>query len=73
MKDKTCKKSKIMYDATYEMMREALVSVLNKENTDKTVKKSDGSIDYQLLVMKIKTEVAVVLDYVDRLEKENKK
>ena len=73
MKDNTCKKSKIMYDATYEMMREALVSVLNKDNTDKTVKKSDGSIDYQLLVMKIKTEVAVVLDYVDRLEKENKK
>ena len=73
MKDRTGKKSQIMSAATYEMMREALVSVLNKENTDKTVKKSDGSIDYQLLVMKIKTEVAVVLDYVDRLEKENKK
>ena len=66
------KQSKIMRQACYDLMHETLSSVLNKEKTDETCKNSDGTVNYVLLMSKIRTEISVTLNYVARLEKENK-
>lgn len=64
------KSKKIMYDSVYVLMRETLESILNKEKTDKTLTSGDGFIDYEREVRAIRTEVAVTLNYVRRLEGE---
>lgn len=65
---KSKKRQKIMYEAVFALMKETLQSILDKENKDKTVKNDDGTMNYYLLSVKVKTEAAMALDYVDKLE-----
>ena len=65
------KKAKIMREAVFSLMEDTLKSILNKESTDKSLKDENGDINYYLLTVKMKTEAAMALDYIERLRAKN--
>ena len=67
---KSKKKEKIMREAVFSL-EDTLKSILNKESTDKTLKDENGSVNYYMLTVKMKTEAAMALDYIERLRAKN--
>ncbi|MBQ7879699.1 MAG: hypothetical protein IJ317_03515 [Clostridia bacterium] len=60
-----------MREAVFSLMEDTLKSILNKESTDKTLKDENGSVNYYMLTVKMKTEAAMALDYIERLRAKN--